>query len=341
MKIKVYVSIIITIILSIALFFLLQALLVPKYMTSLYEGRMTSEYYNETREHDILFIGDCEVYSSYSPIALWEDYGITSYIRGNSQQMIWQSCYLLEEALKRETPKAVIYNVLAMRFAEPDNEAYNRLTLDGMRLSPLKIKAVRASMTEGEQLITYIFPLLRYHSRWSGLGNDDFRYLFGKKQITHNGFLMKTGVKPADTYPSVKPLADYSLPDISWSYLDKMLSLCKDNGVKLILVKSPCLYPHWYKEWDEQVKAYAEKNDIDYINLIPLSDEIGIDMSEDTYDGGLHLNLNGAEKLTRWFGAWLDKEYGPFDHAGDKELERIWAEKSEFYHKQAEIKVTN
>ncbi len=44
---KRYITI--TIILSIALFFLLQALLVPKYMSSLHEGAMTAEYYRETR----------------------------------------------------------------------------------------------------------------------------------------------------------------------------------------------------------------------------------------------------------------------------------------------------
>jgi hypothetical protein len=165
MKKKLYFLIII--ILSLALFFAAQELLVPKYMVSLHEGAMTAEYYRETREHDVIFLGDCEVYSSYSPPRLWEDYGITSYIRGNSQQMIWQSFYLLEETLKYEKPKVLVYNVLAMRFEGPDNEAYNRLALDGMRLSTTKIKAVKASMTEGESLISYIFPLLRYHSRWS------------------------------------------------------------------------------------------------------------------------------------------------------------------------------
>ena len=49
----------------------------------------------------------------------------------------------------------------------PRREAYNRLNLDGMKLSKEKIKAVKASMMDDENLIEYIFPLLRYHSRWS------------------------------------------------------------------------------------------------------------------------------------------------------------------------------
>ena len=61
---------------------------------------MTAEYYDETLDHDVLFVGDCELYENISPIKLWQDHGITSYIRGSAQQLVWQSYYLLEDALK-------------------------------------------------------------------------------------------------------------------------------------------------------------------------------------------------------------------------------------------------
>ena len=34
---------------------------------------------------------------------------------------------------------------------------------------------------------------------------------------------------------------------------------------------------------------------------------MGIDLGEDTYDGGVHLNVFGAEKYTRWLGAHLSE----------------------------------
>ena len=100
------------------------------------------EYYREEKKHDVIFIGDCEVFSNISPVTLWEKYGITSYIRGSAQQLVWQSYYLLEETLKYEKPKVVVFNVLAMKYNEPQKEAYNRLTLDGMKLSKHKIGAL-------------------------------------------------------------------------------------------------------------------------------------------------------------------------------------------------------
>lgn len=77
--------------------FLLQRLLMPKYASDVVEGNLIAEYYEEEKNHDVIFIGDCEVYENFSPKVLWEDYGINSYIRGSAQQLIWQSYYLLED----------------------------------------------------------------------------------------------------------------------------------------------------------------------------------------------------------------------------------------------------
>ena len=154
---------------------LLQALVQPKYMSVSPEGALIAEYYREQNpQHDVLFIGDCEVYESFTPPTLWEEYGITSYIRGSAQQLAWHSYYLLEDTLCYETPKVVVYNVLALKYGEPQDEAYNRLNLDGMKWSTSKVNAIRASMTEGESFASYVFPLLRFHSRWKEIGAEDF-----------------------------------------------------------------------------------------------------------------------------------------------------------------------
>lgn len=304
----------------------------PKYMTEIPEGNLIEEYYKEEKKHDVIFIGDCEVFSNISPVTLWEKYGITSYIRGSAQQLIWQSYYLLEETLRYEKPKVVVYNVLAMKYNEPQKEAYNRLTLDGMKLSGSKIKAIKASMTEGEDFISYIFPLLRYHSRWNDLKAEDFKYLFGKKKVSHNGYLMRIDVKPVGYIPKGRVLADYRFGENSYYYLEKMTKLCKENDIELILIKSPSVYPYWYPEWDQQMKDYAKKNNLTYINFLELADEIGIDYQKDTFDGGLHLNLSGAEKFTTYFGEILSKDFNLPDHRNEEEYQRIWQDKVKFYY---------
>lgn len=314
-----------------AIVWLLGRICQPKYMSGVLEGAMTQEYYSEENEHDVIFVGDCEVYENFSPVKMWREEGITSYIRGSAQQLIWQSYYLLEEVFERESPKVVIYNVQSMKYDTPQSEAYNRMTLDGMPLTLTKINAIRASVTEDEDMISYLIPFLRYHSRWSELTAEDIEYAFARDEVTVAGYLMRSDTKPMTKLPTAPVLDDYSIGDTCWQYLDKMRELCDANGARLVLIKSPSLWPHWYDEWDEQISAYAAENGLDYINLLELSDEIGIDMQTDTYDGGLHLNLCGAEKLSAYFAHILAEEYNVPDRRADEVLSADWEEKCSDY----------
>lgn len=315
---------------------LIQELLRPKYgQLNIPEGTLIADYYGDPTCHDVIFVGDCEVYENFSPVTLWEEQGITSFIRGSAQQLIWQSYYLLEETLRYETPEVAVFNVLSMKYGEPQSEAYNRLNLDGMRWSMSKVGAVRASMTEEEDFLSYVFPLLRYHSRWSELGWEDLAGMFRRSSVSHAGFLMRSDVKAAGTVPEGRPLADYRFSGTCYEYLDKMVDLCAEKGVRLVLIKAPSLYPYWYDEWDEQMEDYAREKGVPYINFLDKIEEVGLDFTQDTYDGGLHLNLSGAEKLSRWFGQWLADHYDLPDHSGDAEITELWTRRSERYHAMA------
>ena len=96
------------------------------------------------------------MYESFIPAVLWQEYGISSYVRGSAQQLVWQSYYMLADALRHETPRVVVFNVLSLMYGEPQSEAYNRMTLDGMEWSSVKVSAIRASATAGESLASYL-----------------------------------------------------------------------------------------------------------------------------------------------------------------------------------------
>jgi hypothetical protein len=225
-----------------------------------------------------------------------------------------------------------VFNVLALKYNTPQNEAYNRMSIDGMKWSLSKINDIKASMTKDEHFIEYVFPLLRYHSRWSELKNDDYAHIFSKDLVTHNGYYMRVDTKAQSDFPDPTPLTDYTLGENAMSYLQKMADLCKEKGISLVLVKAPIEYPHWYDEWDEQVVEFAEENGVDYINYIPLQEEIGLDMSQDTYDAGLHLNTQGAEKMAKYFGQYLVDNYDLTDYRTDASYASIWQEKVDFYN---------
>ena len=306
-------------------------LLQPKYMTDLVEGSMLSQYYRESGNHDVIFIGDCEVYANFTPMEMYREQGITAYVRGSSQQLIWQSYYVLKETLEYETPKVVVLNVNAMRYSEPVSEAFHRLTIDKMRWSDEKVGIIRASMMEEETFLSYVFPILRYHSRFDELTKEDFQYFLRTKDNTWNGHLVNQNVLPVESLPTKRVLADYTFGDICWDYLEQMRQLCVDNGVELILIKAPSVYPYWYEEYDAQIQEYADKNGLAFYNFLDYVEEIGIDYQLDTYDEGLHLNLSGATKLSKFFANILAQEHGIPDHRADGELAAEYAEKLRLY----------
>lgn len=328
----VRVSLIVLLLLGV--FWFLNILVSPKYMESLVEGSMISEYYDTPKNHEVLFIGDCEVYANFSPMVFYEEEGVSSYIRGSSQQLIWQSYSILKETLKYEKPKVVIFNVNAMRYSTPVSEAYNRLTIDKMKWSKEKIEMIFSSMTEEENFWSYVFPILRYHSRIFELTEEDFTYLFQRRQNTFNGFLINQNVKGVESLPTKRPLTETKFADITYEYLDKIRELCEENNIELVLIKAPSLYPYWYTEYDEQIEEYASKYGLDYYNFLENILEIGLDYSVDTYDGGLHLNLSGATKLSKYFAPILKKKYSLTDYRDNEEVNAYYQKELEKYYEE-------
>ena len=337
----------------------------------------------------MIVLGDCEVYENFDPISIWKNYGITMYIRGNADQKLWQSYYLLEDTLITETPKVVVLNVQQLMFDKPEKEEYNRMVFDGMRWSCAKMSGILASMMPDENIIDYIFPILRYHSRITQLSQTDFEYYFNRRHITHNGYYMRIDVLPVsesdvasddwvkkqygyaaghhkktadsegDEVQDIEdPWGEYSDDEDEvedpWEehseydgetgesrdddifgkyaieYLDKICSLCKENGIRLVLVKAPSLSPVWTAEQEGWVEEYTKDAGLEYINFYELLNETGIDYETDTYDGGLHMNYSGALKLSGYLGEYLYDECGLEDHRGDEALSSAYDEKIHF-----------
>ncbi|MCL2079003.1 MAG: SGNH/GDSL hydrolase family protein [Oscillospiraceae bacterium] len=326
----------------ILVFAALQRLVTPKYASYAIEGGLLREYYDSSMDHDVIFLGDCEVYANFSTVALWEEYGINSYIRGSPQQLIWHSYYLLEDTLRhaKTPPKVVVLSVMAMQYSEPQHEPYNRLALDGMALSKTKIDAIRSSRMPDEDILSYVFPLLRYKDNWRDIGLEDFQYFFKDPRVSINGFMVRSDTMPAGFIPAPLPRASYDFGEKPLEYLEKITNLCAENDIELVLIKAPVLYPHWFLQWDEQILGFAEENNLIYINFLGYTDVIGLDYSKHTFNAGNHLNIFGAEVLSRYFGKILTDELGLPDHRQNPVLVSIWNDLAREYYALIDLQLS-
>ena len=99
---------------------------------------------------------------------------------------------------------------------------------------------------EGEKMAEYLFPILRYHSRWSSLRLEDFLYAFREKPLTSfQGYYLRADVRPAGEFPAERRREDYSFPEKNFAYLERIREACEERGISLVLMKAPSLYPQW------------------------------------------------------------------------------------------------
>ena len=199
-------------------------IMMPKYINENYDGRIMAEFYEEEVSPDIILLGSSIVYSGISPIALYEGYGYTAYTCASSSQTAAQSYYCLQETLKYAKPHMVIFDIGFLRYGDDyAEEVSNRKFFDYMRPSKLKYEAVETCMSEQESKWSYVFPVLRYHTRYNDLSWDDFKYAFYKPSITYNGFIMNTNISEELPEPvRMEDAVDYSLSDGNREYLQKI-----------------------------------------------------------------------------------------------------------------------
>lgn len=159
-------------------------------------------------------------------------------------------------------------------------------------------------------------PILKYKDRFLERIIDklDFEYSldrFAEKSAEYiandmkvrkanNGFFAYTTACDVTEGFNVQPnLFDASpMPyeDVIVKYLDKIIKLCNDNGVKLILYRAP--YSATTNEWKKAnwLASYCEQNGIEYYNT---SQSINFDYTVDFADNW-HLNKDGAKKVTNF-----------------------------------------
>ena len=83
-------------------------------------------------------------------------------------------------------------------------------------------------------------------------------------------------------------------------YLNKIIDLCKDRGVELLLVKTPSNATAEEKRYYNAVEVIAKERGVGFVDYNLCYDEIGLDLKSDFYDA-THLNVWGAEKFSKYF----------------------------------------
>lgn len=297
----------------------------------------TLEFYElDNNSVDVLFIGSSSSFWGVSPMYMWRDYGITSVMRASFMLSPVVSELYLKEALEYQNPQLVIINPQAA-FAEYNYEAYegslsNSISFE--KLSINKLSAMYDIYKDSDYKIglhELMFPIFRYHSRWSELtiyDNDNSKYLNGSRT---RGQYMVPSIKKLEFKETMIPTGEITdLAPESEHYYRNMIEYCLDREINVALFILP--RQDWSYANHNGLQRLADEYGIEFIdlNVNEIREILNLDYSYDYYDE-THLNVFGSEKAAAYIGGFIQERYNIADRRAEGEIANKWNEDLEWY----------
>ncbi|MCD7843149.1 MAG: hypothetical protein LUG17_00795, partial [Clostridiales bacterium] len=219
---------------------------------------------------DVLFLGSSQIIYGVNPVELYDYAGISAYCLGGASASLLSSYYWLIEAEKTQSPTVVMLETSSL--LEEIKEYQERKKVDEMKLSLNRVQYVQA-LTDldniSESFLSYLIPMVKYHSRWSSLTAKDFG-MWMNSDVAYRGFNIAEQCKKGLDYDlmiidnddpegDVRELYDYQL-----EYLDKIVTYCQENDIELVLFKTPKY--SWKGSDAAQVQALADRYGLTYLD---------------------------------------------------------------------------
>ena len=324
MKIKHIVQAIVFVLILALVFTLFTLLYYPKWTPLQGRGQMAGFYKEPKDTIDVLLLGSCNMYSSFSPLIMYERNGITSYDFTCPDQEMSTTYYYIKEALKTQRNlKVVVVEALFLSQSNSETrEQYNRFALDYMPLSWNKIcLAWQTAKTESElmpkydktassRLLTfasYLFPILRYHNRTDITEEDVTFFINGNRYNFYKGEFPSFTYTRNDGNEHLKVFNGPEINETAKEYFPKIIELCEENGIQLVVMKSPN-YARWGHD-DTQtaiVRDYVTSLGVRFVDMH--SNKFG-GFEDYDYCADINLNVYGAKKLTPMLADYLINEF--------------------------------
>ncbi len=241
---------------------------------------------------DVLVIGHSGVLYGFTPMEMYDAYGITSFNLAKTTQAPFEAYHTLLEVLKHQTPKAIVINVDEFTYDKADNL--------------IKITAL--------DMLNKVFPIFNVHTRW--------KYLTPPEEVNtrcvNKNYVFTSTAKPYTKGETMFPTDKEHKIIKPWKkYLDKICDLCEEKGIGILFIEFPTK-TFWNYPRHNGFQRYADARGITFFDYNLLESEIGLDWTKDTCDKGDHMNCYGAKKCTLHTAKYLQETYGFTSHKGQE-----------------------
>ena len=285
-------------------------------------------FFDKREDFDVLFTGISHMQMGVSPMELWNEYGIASFNLAQSFERLPFAYWVLQMALEYSHPSLVVIDVRRIFDTEIKVGHGVSFVMDYFPLTLTKFKAVNELLSDFNEKLAYLFPIIKYHERWEELTEDDFvvaDYVLDNGASKYDGGGIK--VFKVDTHTRIP--ADDMEPgsELCTSYLRKMIELCKSKGIDVILAEIPFPATHDGQRYANGVQVIADEYGVPYLNFhqIPGVVSMAVDMANRS-----HLNDSGARKVSYYIGDFIKENFDIPDRRNDPAY-ASWTEQYETF----------
>lgn len=327
------------------IFFMVQSVLHHRwnnYFEDIYRRCMLYEAEPEN-SIDVLYFGTSEIYAGVFPTCMYEETGITGVNMAVTSRSAVTSYYQLEYTLKHQQPKVVCYDFASLfdPVLPADDETIYRKMVDTIPDWNIKLKLIKdiKKLDDTQSVLSYLFPLLRYHSIWNELTDENFQndklvinpvyQEYAQGCLLFNTEYHDLGIGD-EIYPELweqEEQCNVEISDISVVYCDKFIEMCNERGIKVVAIIPPRIIDASKKvAREDTMNEYLESRGVaiaDY-NTYEAVTRVGLTLKDDFWDSG-HLNYKGAVKISRDLAHYLKDNYQLDDHRGE-EMYKKWDE---------------
>ncbi len=272
----------------------------------------------EENSIDVLFFGSSLCYCDVIPAIIWEETGLHSFVMAGPEQTIPTSYYYMAQALQTQKPALMVLEATGMFYPQYTN--YTKANIGYMPWGCNRLEAIFHA-AEQERQFGLLFPIVDYHSRWITLSEEDIARKMAPGKSTMAGYtlLLDSSPAPTDQYLQYEINDNYRR---NLTYVEKIQNLCQEKGVDLLLYIAPAA-AKVPPQCMEVLSADLNQLGVRLLDCADYMDDMDIDYNKDWYDG-LHFNLYGAEKFSRWMANLLqDDALTPVDADNSYWQERL------------------
>ena len=289
--------------------------------------RKYGNFFAETQDFDVFFMGTSRVLDGVQPMELWRDYGFTSYNMGNNSENLEMTKWVLDIAMDTHKPKAALIDVYYVDRKVTDAWAFSfrHLFLDEIPLSRKKIECVQATLPKSEWT-EFLMPFSLYHGRWEEILSGST-----EEQVICRPFAMGAELRAQRETPTISFVRTKEMNTQEMEgkeSLRKIAALCRENGVEPVFMAIPAPISEVEQMNVNSVQLIADELGVPFINMLDV--EGLVDFDNDCYDALGHLNPDGASKVTAYLGQWLSEHFDFEDKRGDAAYAH-WNENLEAY----------